>query len=276
MRLDFQTGRVGRSTESGLKPSKRRHYRVTGNDLNGISVSLKIAGQSKPVQLIDISSAGAALAFIGAEKAQVASLFGTTLRPPEVEILANQLGETIRLSCRVAHLQQVAAGVICGVAFLREIDDSFNLDQALLRVFNRRGAVRVEPDPQTPVTIQIHSPDGHPLCSGLLRDLSLTGLGIAVAPVDMALLPRDSSVALRFALAGEVFDMPAIVRFGRVSSEQRPGGVTPEPVGIVGLELDDQARNQAANRKRLADWVMRRQREIQRIQREAADPSTAG
>ena len=95
MRLDFQTGRVGRSTESGLKPSKRRHYRVTGNDLNGISVSLKIAGQSKPVQLIDISSAGAALAFIGAEKAQVASLFGTTLRPPEVEILANQLGETI-------------------------------------------------------------------------------------------------------------------------------------------------------------------------------------
>ena len=141
------------------------------------------------------------------------------------------------------HVQQVAAGVICGVAFLREIDDSFNLDQALLRIFNRRGAVRVEPDPQVPVTIHIHSPDGRPLCSGLLRDLSLTGLGIAVAPVDMALLPRDSSVALRFALAGEVFDMPALVRFGRVSSEQRPGGVTPEPVGIVGLELDDQARN---------------------------------
>lgn len=258
-----------------MKPSKRRHYRVTGHELNGISVSLKIAGQSTPVQLIDISSAGAALAFIGAEKDQVTSLFGRTgHEPPKIEILAAELSETIRLSCRVAHVQQVAAGVICGVAFLREIDDSFNLDQALLRVFNRRGAVRVEPDPQSPVTIHIHSPSGRQLCSGLLRDLSLTGLGMAVPPADMKVLPGEARVALRFTLDGEVFDMPAVVRFGRVNTEQRPGGMTSEVVGVVGLEFDDQARNQVANRKRLADWVMRRQREIQRIQREAADPST--
>ena len=91
-----------------MKPSKRRHYRVTGNDLDGISVSLQIADQSKPVHLIDISSAGAALAFIGAEKTQVASLFGTTLRPPVIEISARELGENINIPCRVAHLQQVA------------------------------------------------------------------------------------------------------------------------------------------------------------------------
>jgi len=257
-----------------LKPSKRRHYRVTGNDLNGISVSINIADQSKPVHLIDISSAGAALAFIGAEKTQVASLFGTTLRPPLVEISARELGENISIPCRVAHLQQVAAGVVCGVAFLREIDDSFNLDQALLRVFNRRGAVRVEPDPQVPVTVQIQTPNGKPLCSGLLRDLSLTGLGIAVAPIDMKLLPRETTVELSLKLSDEVLEMPAIVRFGRINSETRPGGVSPEPVGIVGLEFDDHARTQSANRKRLADWVMRRQREIQRMQREAEDLPT--
>ena len=257
-----------------MQTTKRRHYRVTGNDLDGISVSLQIADQSKPVHLIDISSAGAALAFIGAEKTQVASLFGTTLRPPVIEISARELGENINIPCRVAHLQQVAAGVICGVAFLREIDDSFNLDQALLRVFNRRGAVRVEPDPQVPVQVYIQSPDGKALCSGLLRDLSLTGLGIAVAPVDMKLLPKESEVRLSFELTDEILEMPAIVRFGRVNSETRPGGVSPEPVGIVGLEFDDHARTQSANRKRLADWVMRRQREIQRMQREAEDLPT--
>jgi hypothetical protein len=85
------------------------------------------------------------------------------------------------------------------------------------------------------------------------------------------LLPRETTVHLSFTLAEEEFDMPAIVRFGRVSSEQRPGGVAPEPVGVVGLELDDDARNQAKNRKRLADWVMRRQREVQRMQRQTDD-----
>ena len=52
-------------------------------------------------------------------------------------------------------------------------------------------------------------------------------------------------------------------------------------VGIVGLELDDQGRSGVANRKRLADWVMRRQQEAadsarggRPIEREAEAPTS--
>jgi hypothetical protein len=251
-----------------MSVSKRRQYRVTGEDLDGILVALRVGEQDTPVQLIDISAAGAALAFADTEKPQVEALLRSTRQPPVVIIDSGALEEELTIQCRFAHIQAVPAGVICGVAFLRQIDDTFNLEGALLRIFNRRGAVRIEPDPDVQLVIHLETPSGNALGQGRLKDLSLTGLGILVSPDQMKTLPNGTNIMLRFSLREEAFEMPATVRFGTVRTELRPGGLAPEDVGVAGLEFDAKARNNANNRKRLASWIMWRQRETRRIQRE--------
>ena len=64
-----------------MQGSKRRHYRVTGDDLNGIQVSMMAWGEPNPVHLIDISVAGAAVAFLDAQHDEVARLVGSRPLP---------------------------------------------------------------------------------------------------------------------------------------------------------------------------------------------------
>ena len=251
-----------------MQGSKRRHYRVTGDDLNGIQVSMMAWGEPNPVHLIDISVAGAAVAFLDAQHDEVTRLVGSSLAEPKVRIESNRLPDSLEIMCRVAHIQQVDAGVVCGVAFLRRIDETFNLDQALLRVFNRRGAVRVEPAPAPPIEVTLTGPSGAAI-NGHMRDLSLTGVGVIV-PVDaVAELPTGRTLTAAFALGHSRMELRAEVRFGAVRKAGEPSGDPMKPTGLVGIEFHLDDRSESDCRKQLADWVMRRQLEIQREQREA-------
>ncbi len=258
-----------------MSATKRRHYRVTGHDLDGIHVSFRVGRLDHPVQLMDISSAGAAIAFIGENRDTIKEKLAFRGTPPQFVIESASLDAPLTIQCRVVHAQEMEAGVICGVAFLRQIDDTFNLEGALLKVFNRRGAVRVEPDPDQPVRVQILTSAGRAIAGGLLKDLSLTGLGVTVAPSQMSALKSGADIKVRFSLRGREFMLGALVRFTTVREALKPGAVTPEEVGIVGLEFDLAARNDTQTRKHLADWVMWRQREIQRIQRELAESTSS-
>lgn len=253
-----------------MTASQRRHYRVTGDDLNGIEVTMKVGEHRRPVHLMDISAAGAAIAFLEAKRGDVESLLRSSRDVPTVRIVSGRLTSSLDIPCRIAHVQEVSSGVVCGVAFLRRIDETLNLDRALLRIFNRRGAVRVEPDAKQAINVAIDDAKGSPIAAGFLRDLSLTGIGVTVPPDRMAAVPNGTHVRLRFSVDGEPFDLNATVRFGKVNTVVLPGDVVPHEVGMLGIEFDENARNHPDTRKRLANWVMRRQREIQRMQREAA------
>ena len=253
-----------------MTATKRRHYRVTGDDLNGIHVSMLLGRDPNPVHLIDISAAGAAIAFLNADRGEVESLLRTGPTTPLVRIESTRLAETLDIACRVAHLQEVDAGVVCGVAFLRRVDETTNLDRALLKVFNRRGAVRVEPDVQQPIAVSVTSPSGASIAEGTMRDLSLTGIGVTIQPEAMSKLPTGAEVVARFSLNEHPLALRATVRFGTLRTAQIPVDGQPATTGIVGIEFDPDARAEPSCRKALSNWVMRRQLEIQRIQREAA------
>lgn len=253
-----------------MNATKRRHYRVTGEDLNGINICLMVGSEPQPVHLIDISAAGAAIAFLDAKQSDVESLVRSTREAPVVRIESSRLQESLNITCRVAHVQEVAAGVVCGVAFLRRVDETFNLDRALLRVFNRRGAVRVEPDPKSPIDVRLSTPSGAVLASGTMRDMSLTGIGVAVAPADMSAVPAGTHLVARFTVDNETLVLRAQVRFGKTSTSTPSGDAPPTTIGLLGIEFEPDERNNPTNRKRIANWVMGRQLEIQRIQREAA------
>ena len=251
-----------------MQGSKRRHYRVTGDDLNGIQVSMMAWGEPNPVHLIDISVAGAAIAFLDAQHDEVARLVGSSRAEPKVRIESTRLPDSLDITCRIAHIQQVDAGVVCGVAFLRRIDETFNLDRALLRVFNRRGAVRVEPAPAPPIGVTLTDPSAGAI-DGRMRDLSLTGVGVTV-PIDaVAKLPAGHALNAAFDLGDAALELRAEVRFGAVREAGDPSGDPTRPTGVVGIEFHPDDRSQSDCRKHLSNWVMRRQLEIQREQREA-------
>lgn len=250
--------------------SQRRHYRVSGEDLNGIGVSLVTGKQRQDVELLDISVAGAAIAFPGWKIADVEDLTSFHRKPPSIRITSSSLPEPLDILCRIAHTQEVDAGVICGVAFLQRVDESINLDRVLLRVFNRRGAVRVETDEKQPIQVSIKETTGKLTTKGLVRDLSLTGMGVAISPKHIEGLSSGTLVTLRFSLDGSDFELPSVVRFTKTTTDTPPGGVQPTTLGVLGIEFDLDARSVPATNRGLANWVMRRQREIQRMQREAA------
>ena len=254
-----------------MSVSQRRHYRVTGEDLNGIIVSMLFGKQRHDVHLLDISAAGAAIAFMGWKPEQFQRISRKNSAPTSIQIEAHSLQEPLDILCQVVHLREVNAGLVCGLAFQQPVGEIFNLDQALLKVFNRRGAVRVETDPDKPIAIGLVDARGGTLGAGLVRDLSLTGVGITVHEKTLRVVQGIQSLSVQFHLDGNDLELPAVVRFARKIRATHPNDEQPVNAGILGIEFDVAAREEGTTNRRLADWVMRRQREIQRLKQSAKE-----
>ena len=248
-----------------MTASQRRHYRVTGNDLNGILVSMLFGQQRHDVHLLDISAAGAAIAFVGWESATLEQLSTKNRSETSIQIEAQSLREPLDILCKVVHLRENNEGIVCGVSFRQPIDQIRNLDQTLLKVFNRRGAVRVEADPEDPISIAVLDDGSKGIAVGILRDLSLTGIGVTVPGDALAALPNGAAVKVQFSIDGHALTLPGCLRFSRVNSAIEADDVPPVTTSILGIEFNEDARVESATSRKLADWVMRRQREIQRL-----------
>ena len=250
---------------------QRRHYRVTGEDLNGILVSVVFGKQHHDVHLLDISAAGAAIAFIGWKPIQFKEIASKNRTKTSIQIKAKSLEEPLHSACQVVHLREVNAGLVCGLAFRQPVDEIVNLDQALLKVFNRRGAVRVEADPSVPISVGILNDKGEQLGHGQMRDLSLTGIGLSVPYDLLRSLSSGAPVRVEFMLDGHDLSLPSAIRFARKVTATQTGDVVPVNTAILGIEFDIDIRNEGTINRRLANWVMRRQREIQRIKQSAKE-----
>ncbi len=250
---------------------ERRHYRVTGADLNGILVSMIFGKQHHDVHLLDISAAGAAIAFVGWKPIQFKEIASKNRTKTSIQIKAKSLEEPLHIACQVVHLREVNAGLVCGLAFRQPVDEIVNLDQALLKVFNRRGAVRVEADPSVPISVALLNEKGARLGQGQMRDLSLTGIGLSVPYDVLRPLRNGAPVRVEFTLDGEDLSLPSEIRFARKVTATQTGDVVPVNTAILGIEFDIDIRNEGTINRRLANWVMRRQREIQRIKQSAKE-----
>ena len=250
---------------------QRRHYRVTGEDLEGILVSMLFGSNDHAVHLLDISVAGAAIAFIGWDPTQFNAVAHKHRANTSIRIRAQSLQEPLDIACQVVHVRQVSAGLVCGLAFRQPIDEIVNLDQALLKVFNRRGAVRVEADPAMPVSVGLLDHLGTQIGHGMMRDLSLTGIGVTVPLETLQSLQGVEPLWVSFVLDGHDLSLPVELRFARRVNATQTSDVVPVNTAILGIEFDVDARNDNTTNRRLANWVMRRQREIQRMKQLVED-----
>ena len=254
-----------------MSEGQRRHYRVTGEDLNGIVVSMLFGQQRHDVHLLDISAAGAAIAFMGWKPEQFQRISRKNSSPTSIQIEAQSLQEPLDILCQVVHLREVNAGLVCGIAFHQPVGKIVNLDQALLKVFNRRGAVRVEADPDNPIAVTLMDEHGATVGAGMVRDLSLTGVGITVHEETLKIVQGSQSLSVQFHIDGNEIYLRADVRFARKIQATHPNDEQPVNTGILGIEFDVDAREEGMTNRRLADWVMRRQREIQRLKQSAKE-----
>lgn len=181
---------------------QRQTYRVSGAELEGIQVWVLVGEVMQAVHLIDVSGSGAAVALPGHTSDQVRSLLRASDEPPAVLIQSDRLEAPLNVMVRVANIHNMAVGALLGRAFLRRVGEHEALDKALLRVFNRRGAVRVDANPSEPIVVRVAGPTGRELTRALLKDLSLTGIGLIVSPNIMDMVQMGSLLHLDTAGGG--------------------------------------------------------------------------
>jgi hypothetical protein len=137
---------------------------------------------------------------------------------------------------------------------------------ALSTLFNRRGAYRVCPRPDSPVAVMLEVPGGSRLVEATLNDLSRTGLSVLIRDEDEGALFTAQRLRMRFSLerGDEGFVLWGIVRYRRL-----------EGAAIrYGFEFDSrEAAHFDRIQQRLNDFVMKRQRELLRSMKSAQETS---
>ena len=254
-----------------MSEDKRRQYRVSGEDLTGIRVHLAVGTRTEQVHLIDVSAAGSAVALPGWSRESVEQLLSSSDEPPALLIQSVRLREPLDILCRIVHIDEMEAGCVVGLSFMRRVEQEESLDRALLRVFNRRSAVRIQTDPHEPVVVVLQDAHGTELTRGLMRDLSLTGMGLHVSTDSLAVLEAGTELRLRFMLRGEVLEVPGTIRYSRPGEAQGFRYGETVRVGQLGVEFGTGAVTQMALAHPVASWVMSRQLEMCREAKETEE-----
>ena len=254
-----------------MSEDQRSQYRVSGEDLGGILVHLTVGERLEQVHLINVSAAGSAVALPGWSREKVQELLLSSEEPPALLIQSVRLREPLDILCRVAHLDELESGCVLGLSFKRRVEQEESLDRALLRVFNRRSAVRIETDPHEPVVVTLQDFRGTELTRGLMRDLSLTGMGLHVSTASLAALGSGVPVRMRFRLRGELLEVQGTVRYSRPGEARGYLHGEKVAVGHLGIEFATDSVTQMALAHPVASWVMSRQLEMRREAKETED-----
>lgn len=182
----------------GPRSERREVYRVEYQaETYGLAVTLE-TDLAAPIaaEIVDLSSRGAGLRLPESQ--------ATELRPGADVLLTfrhGAAGDPIPIGGQVRSLVATPGHVRIGIRF-RSFDDlTARLPGHLLPLFNRRMARRVRPE--EPITIALR-PYGAPSVPGLLRDISWSGMNVAVdARADRLVLEREARIGLHFALPRE-------------------------------------------------------------------------
>lgn len=238
----------------------RSQYRRSGPALEGLDCALSCGTRRCPVGLIDISAGGATLALPAADpQSLVAPLQAASRAGLTLTLRAPTLPEPLAIPLRLMRHDLTANALVLGVAFPlgRRPED---LGASLQAMFNRRGALRVEPLAHQPVTVLLRTTENRLVGRGMLRDLSATGMGVLLPARIATRLQDHARLNLEFHLPTVPAPLwiDADVRY--LQADQVPGDHHGTPdVGYLGLEFNREERQQRHFAAPLARWITERQ-----------------
>ncbi len=242
---------------------QRRHYRVTESDLEHVISELLAGPQRLQSRVLDISIAGAALLLPGVTDPRWAELIATLSETGhcQLRIITPSLPEPLVLVTRILHTRPTRGGLLLGVAFRPEDTSDPDLDATLLRIFNRRGAQRMAPHPRRPVLVALGEEPRESAIQGVLRDLSVTGLGLTLPMADALSLREGQRYQCRFDLheVHAQLNLPVTVRFCRQETVYSAKRIEPYNHLVVGVEFDRVARRRPDNSLPIQRWIADRQ-----------------
>ena len=239
-----------------MSQDRRIHYRVTPTIEREVHVfAITPSGNRHQVGLIDISAGGIAFGLNHSEPltAKVGDVL--TLR-----FETGRLQKSLEIQAKLRHQKNAEDNIIYGVAFESWENPRHGLAPQLRSLFNEREAVRVEPeDDELGVNISIAGESN--LDAGILRDISVLGVGIWLADENPITVMEDDSLTISLQLRPEDEHIDIKVR---VCHTQRVGGRV-----RIGAEIaEGNGTVLRTKKKRIMDYVMKRQIEVARIDAE--------
>ena len=210
----------------------RSQYRTRQGRRELLDVSLLVPGHpSAHGQILDLSYTGAGLRFNLDEVPHLRS--GDDV---ELEFLSRGTGRRIICSSVVQYRREDTTGCRYGFQFVDSEELREHLDSGLMRLFNRRGKVRVRPCPTSTVAVELDL--GESAVQGALLNISETGLSVRLPFGATEQLPDVDTVGLALALPGqsEPMRMKAILRYQTLEDTSERWGLEFEDAGSDNLE----------------------------------------
>jgi c-di-GMP-binding flagellar brake protein YcgR len=240
-----------------VSEDRRLQYRVTATLDREVETTVLLADQKRfKVYLVDVSAGG--VGFGVAEETPLPVEVGGEV---QVCFNAKRLSESLEITGVLRHIKMVDNVIHYGVAFETWGDTRVNLTPKLRSFFNEREAVRVDPREGEEVSVRLVL-DGKALkVDGLLRDVSILGVGIWLDPEDGYSFNQGDALDIRLKLqtTDTPLNLTALVRHNAPAGER----------SRVGLEFhEDQVDGFGGSTKRITSFVMARQMETARIDAE--------
>jgi c-di-GMP-binding flagellar brake protein YcgR len=240
-----------------VSQDRRQHYRVTPNIEREVHVfAIATDGTSQQVGLLDISAGGVSFGVEADQK--LVSEVGENLT---LRFETGRSAEPLEIAALLCHIKLVEGNLIYGISFAQWDGDRQSLAPQLRSLFNEREAVRVEPQEDHEVEMQITLHGRGTITHGLLRDISVLGIGVWVADEDQEMLGNGENLTIDLHLPSEdeVLQLNVVVRHTQhVGQRMRVGAQM----------LSQDIRLSREQTKRITNYVMKRQIQVARIDAE--------
>jgi len=240
-----------------VSQDRRQHYRVTPNIERDVHVfAVSTDGTTQQVGLLDISAGGVSFG-VGTDQKLVSEV-GDTLT---LRFETGRLTQPLDIPALLCHIKLVENNLIYGISFEQWDGERQSLAPQLRSLFNEREAVRVEPQEDEEVDIKITLHGRGTTTHGLLRDISVLGIGVWVADEDQEMLGRGEDLTINLHLPAEEESLQLKVA---VRHTQHVG----ERVRVGAQMIDEGVKKSRDNIKRITNYVMKRQIQVARIDAE--------
>ncbi len=242
-----------------MSNERRQHYRVSVATEREVGVNVRLSnGQTQLVGLIDVSAGGVAIG-VSASDALAVQL------SEKVSVVFNskRLGQPLSIEGHMRHIKPSddSKNIMYGIAFDPWSESRLDLTPKLRALFNEREAVRVEPVEDEDIPVQLFTQNGAESIDGLLRDISVFGLGVWIGADDEIELGDQSKFKLSVCLPNGANDLAVDVEVRHIQSIGDRSRM-----GLRFCSEDAQVRR--AQQREITQYVMTRQIEIARIDAE--------
>jgi c-di-GMP-binding flagellar brake protein YcgR len=179
-----------------VSADRRLNYRVSPNIERAVFTDLVLEdGEVVRVSMIDVSAGGAGLGMVAEGAPEIRAGSRITVR-----FSSKRLLDPLEIASQIRHVKIDEGLLLIGIAFDDWGDTRMNLAPQLRSLFNEREAVRVEPRVDQEVAVMVQINGSHSSVEGLLRDISILGLGMWVPADDDVSLAHGEQVHLEFNL----------------------------------------------------------------------------